>query len=144
MGLDASLLNTQHCKVQIKGQVEQSREKGSTLPLHLGVIAIEKGAFRSPLTTVANFTFFFFFFFLLRHTHTHIYIYIYIYIYMHTRVKYILCFVPPINNYGKYPWYSGNVLDCNIIVWTPGVLLSSLSEEYPWERYWPLILWSRG
>ena len=26
------------------------------LPLHLGVVAIEKGAFRSPSTKVANFT----------------------------------------------------------------------------------------
>ena len=26
-------------------------------PLHLGVVAIEKGAFGSPFTTVANFTF---------------------------------------------------------------------------------------
>ena len=35
MVLDASLLNTQHYKVRIKGKVEQ----------HLGVAAIEKGAF---------------------------------------------------------------------------------------------------
>ena len=27
-------------------------------PLHLGVVAIEKGAFESPSTQVANFTFF--------------------------------------------------------------------------------------
>ena len=27
-------------------------------PLHLGVVATEKGAFGSPLTTVANFTYF--------------------------------------------------------------------------------------
>ena len=26
-------------------------------PLHLGVVAIEKGAFRSPSTTVTNFTY---------------------------------------------------------------------------------------
>ena len=31
MVLDASLLNTQHYKVWIKGKVEQSREKSSTL-----------------------------------------------------------------------------------------------------------------
>ena len=31
MVLDASLLNTQHYKVQIKGKVEQSREKSSAL-----------------------------------------------------------------------------------------------------------------
>ena len=29
---DASLLNTLHCKVRIKGKAEQSREKGSALP----------------------------------------------------------------------------------------------------------------
>ena len=46
--LDAVLLNTQHYKVRIKGKMEQSREWGSTL-LHLGVVAIEKGAFWSPL-----------------------------------------------------------------------------------------------
>ena len=33
MVLDASLLNTQHYKVWIKGKVEQSREWSSTLPL---------------------------------------------------------------------------------------------------------------
>ena len=53
MVLDASLLNTQHYKVQIKGKVEQSRE-GVAPSLHLGVVAIEKGVFRSPLTMVAN------------------------------------------------------------------------------------------
>ena len=50
MVLDASLLNTQHYKVRVKGKVEQSREKSSTL----GVVAIEKGAFGSPSTTVTN------------------------------------------------------------------------------------------
>ena len=46
MVLDAILLNTQHYKVRIKGKVEQS-----------SVVAIEKGAFGLPSTTVANFTF---------------------------------------------------------------------------------------
>ena len=46
MVLDATLLNTQHFKVRIKGNVE-----------HLGAVAIEKGAFGSPSTTVANFTY---------------------------------------------------------------------------------------
>ena len=32
MVLDASLLNTQHYKVQIKGRVQQSRKWSSTLP----------------------------------------------------------------------------------------------------------------
>ena len=45
--------------------MEQSREMSSTLPLHLGVVAIEKEAFGSPSTTVSQLT-------------TNIYIYIYI------------------------------------------------------------------
>ena len=32
MALDASLLNTQHYKVRIKGKVQQSRERSSALP----------------------------------------------------------------------------------------------------------------
>ena len=32
MALDATLLSTQHYKVRIKGKVEQSRERSSTLP----------------------------------------------------------------------------------------------------------------
>ena len=32
MVLDSALLNTQHDKVRIKGEVEQSRERNSTLP----------------------------------------------------------------------------------------------------------------
>ena len=54
--LDASLLNTQHYKVRIKGKIEKSREKSSAFPLHLGVVAIEKWTFGSLSTTVANFT----------------------------------------------------------------------------------------
>ena len=58
MVLDASLLNTQHYKVRIKGRKEeQSRERSSALPLHLCVVVIEKGAFGSPSTTVTNFTY---------------------------------------------------------------------------------------
>ena len=57
MVFDASLLNTQPYKVRIKGKKKQSRERSST-PLHLGVVAIEKEAFWSPSTTVANFTFY--------------------------------------------------------------------------------------
>ena len=41
------LLSTQHNKVRIKGKVEQSNGVAPS-PLHLGVVAIEKGAFRSP------------------------------------------------------------------------------------------------
>ena len=51
---DISLRNTQQYKVCIKVEVEQSRER-SNAPLHLGVVAIEKGAFGSPSTAVANF-----------------------------------------------------------------------------------------
>ena len=45
MVLDAILLSTQHYKVRIKGKVEQSQGKELCLSLHLGVVAIEKGAF---------------------------------------------------------------------------------------------------
>ena len=64
MVLDTFLLNTQQYKVRIKGKVEQSRERSSalyytlTLTLHRGVVDIEKEAFWSPMTTVANFTYY--------------------------------------------------------------------------------------
>ena len=45
MVLDATLLTNQYHKVRIKGKVEQSREWSNALPLHFGVVAIEKGAF---------------------------------------------------------------------------------------------------
>ena len=45
---------TQHYKVRIKGKVEQSRKSSNALYQHLGVVANEKKAFRSPLTTVAK------------------------------------------------------------------------------------------
>ena len=56
MVLDASLRNTPQYKVRIKGKVEQSRERSSALQ-HLGVVAIEMGAFCTPSTTVAKFTY---------------------------------------------------------------------------------------
>ena len=52
MVLDTSLVSTQQYKVCFKGKVEQSRERSSTLPY--SVVAIEKKAFWSPSTTVAN------------------------------------------------------------------------------------------
>ena len=72
MVLDASLLNTQHYKVWIKGKVEQSKERSSALPYTLVVVAIEKGAFRSHSTMVANFT------------TIYMYIYIYMSVYIHS------------------------------------------------------------
>ena len=54
MVLDATLLNTQNYRIRIEGKVEQSKERSSPL-LHLGVVVIEKGAFGSPATKVANF-----------------------------------------------------------------------------------------
>ena len=48
MVLDATLLNTQHYKVGIKGKCPL---------LHLGVVANKKRTFGSPSTTVANLTF---------------------------------------------------------------------------------------
>ena len=56
MVLDISLLNTQQYKVRIKGKVEQFRDRSSTPPLYPCVVAIEKGTFWSPSTTVAKFT----------------------------------------------------------------------------------------
>ena len=55
MVFDVALFNTHHYKVRIKGKVEQSWECSGILP-HTSVVAIEKGAFRSPLTNVAKFT----------------------------------------------------------------------------------------
>ena len=43
MVLDAALLSIQHYKVRIKCRVGQSWERSSALPLHPGVVAIEKG-----------------------------------------------------------------------------------------------------
>ena len=59
MVLDTTLFNTQHYKEWIKGKVKQSREWSNTLPLQLGVVAIVKGAFKSPSMMVANITHFF-------------------------------------------------------------------------------------
>ena len=53
--LDTFLLNTQYYKVRIKGKLKQSKERSSVLPLYLGEVAIEKGAFGSPSTIVINF-----------------------------------------------------------------------------------------
>ena len=56
MVLDATLLKTQYYMVRIKVKWKNPG-KGVVPPLHLGVVGIEKGAFGSPSTTVANFTF---------------------------------------------------------------------------------------
>ena len=54
MGLDAALLNVEHYRIMIKGKVQGMEEH--PLP-HLGVVAIEKGAFGLPPTETTNFTF---------------------------------------------------------------------------------------
>ena len=54
MVLDASLLNTQHFKVWIKDKEEAIQGKEKRAVLHPGVEAIEKGAFVSHSTMVAN------------------------------------------------------------------------------------------
>ena len=54
MVLDTSLLNTQQYMVHIKRAI---LEKEYQPPIHLGVVAIEKGAFWLPSTTVVNFTY---------------------------------------------------------------------------------------
>ena len=50
------LLNTQYYKVHIKDKWGNPG-KGVVPPLHLGVVAIENGAFGSFSTMVANFTY---------------------------------------------------------------------------------------
>ena len=45
MVLDTSLLNTQQYKVRVKGKVEAILGKGVAPPLHLCVVAIEKGVY---------------------------------------------------------------------------------------------------
>ena len=57
MVLDTSLLNTHNYEVRIKGKVEQSRKRSKRTLRPLGEVAIEKGTLRSPLTTVAKFTY---------------------------------------------------------------------------------------
>ena len=57
MVLDAAFLSTQHYKVRIKGKVQQSWKWSSALPQHVGVVVIEKGAFRLSSTQVSHFTF---------------------------------------------------------------------------------------
>ena len=56
MVLDTSLLNTQQYRVRIKDKVEKFTERSSAIPYNFGVVAIEKGAFLLPWTTVAKFT----------------------------------------------------------------------------------------
>ena len=53
MVLDTSLLNTQQYKVRIKGKVEQSWERNSTLSYTLVLEAIEKRALWSPTYLVS-------------------------------------------------------------------------------------------
>ena len=67
MVLDASLLNTQHYKVRIKGKVEQSREGVAPSPTHW-CSSYRKGSLRVTLDYG-------------RQLYLLIYIYIYIYIY---------------------------------------------------------------
>ena len=57
MVLDISLLKTKHYQVRIKSKVKQSWEMSNALPIQLGVLAIEKEAFSSLSTTIANFYF---------------------------------------------------------------------------------------
>ena len=54
MVFDASLLNTQHYKVRIKGKEGAIQGKRLRPTLNLGILAHEKGAFGLPSTAVAN------------------------------------------------------------------------------------------
>ena len=67
--LYATLLSTQHFKVQVKGKVEQTKGKESSPPRYLGEVANGKRALGSPSTRLPTLLFL-------------LYIYIYIYIYM--------------------------------------------------------------
>ena len=60
MVLDTSFLNTQHYKVRIKGKVSNPGKGVAPSPTPR-VVATEKGAFWSPSTTVANFTYLLFY-----------------------------------------------------------------------------------
>ena len=53
MIVDATLFNTQHYKVRIKGKWSNPGN-GVAPPLHLGVVAIAKGTFRSSSITVGQ------------------------------------------------------------------------------------------
>ena len=66
MVLVTSLLNTEHYKVWVEGKVEQSRKWGHAFLLHLGVVAIEEGAFESPSTKIADFTYIYIYIYSLR------------------------------------------------------------------------------
>ena len=50
-GVHASLLNTQHCKVWIKGKLNNPRKGVAPTPMPW-LVAIEKGAFRLHSSTV--------------------------------------------------------------------------------------------
>ena len=55
MVLVASELNTQHYKVQIKGEQSNFKERSSTLLYpSASIVATEKGAFKLPSTTVGQ------------------------------------------------------------------------------------------
>ena len=74
MVLDASLLNTQHCKVRIKGKVEQSREGVAPSPTHW-CSSYRKGSLRVTLDYGRQL------YFTYLYTCIHFYMHIYIYIY---------------------------------------------------------------
>ena len=59
MVLDTYLLNTQQYEDMYRGESDTIQEKELCPSLHLGIAAIEKGAFLSPSTAVANFNYFF-------------------------------------------------------------------------------------
>ena len=70
MVLDAALFNTQYYKVWIEGKLEQYREWSNALPVHFCVVAIEKGAFGSPLIKAVNFTYFTLYSYILGNNHS--------------------------------------------------------------------------
>ena len=79
MVLDTALLSSQHCKIHIKGN-RAIQAKEQCPPLHLSVVAIKKGPFESPSTTVFNFP-----------LDMYVYIYIHLYIFIYISMDIYAC-----------------------------------------------------
>ena len=78
MVLDASLLNTQHYKVRIKGKVEQSREGVAPSPTHW-CSSYRKGSLRVTLDYGRQLYLLIYIFIYYHYLYIYIYIYLYIY-----------------------------------------------------------------
>ena len=108
MVLDAALLNTQHYKVSIKGKWSNPGKKLGS-PLHLGVVAIDKGAFGLPSTKVANFTYLLFSYLQIyfRHLYSHYLLKLppCLFIIFHLFFQHLSYFQPTIRHYRHHTSY---------------------------------------